>query len=238
MSQISIDNFINGIKSIIDESPSFANGKDGSDAECDGIGLVRGGLLRGGATRIKFMKDINQFVNLVALDIRPIADDVHYGDVLLKAIKIDGITDFTDISVVISNSPVNIVCMTKDGISQTSNLSEWDYTCKLPYISYGDCKNTVEFTIVQTENDSSAKMFEKASFASNVIDNIPNGAKIVVNESNNPFANVLYNGKSGYILSKFIKIVEEERYVSIDKMDRETLEKAYVILGKLLGYVK
>ena len=61
MSRISVDKFIGGLYSIYAEKPTFKNGHDSSDGSCDGIGYVRGGLFRGGATKITNMKTIVRY---------------------------------------------------------------------------------------------------------------------------------------------------------------------------------
>lgn len=257
MCKIAVDSFINGLKSIAEEKPFFIVGHDGSDGGCDEIGFIRGGLLRGGAIKIKHMKEINQFARMTAVDIRNIGDFVHKGSVLLKTRAMNDsisplpsqynyggssfngdVTNYADVAVVINEMPLEIMSMTLNGVAVNSNIQKWDYVCELPYVKYEWSKDIVNSSIIRSENGAIVKLFASTSFSSNVLCTIPDGTKIIVNKADSPWSNVSFDGKVGYVLSKFIVQVEEQSTVEVEKADREELEKAYMILGKILGYIK
>lgn len=253
MSRISVDSFIGGLALLYQEKLTFKNGHDGSDGSCDGIGFIRGGLIRGGATKIVNMKEINQFARKTALNIRKNDGYVSKGDILLKVkdmnddsmplpskYRIGGneytndTNNYVDISVVVNTNPVEIYHMMKDGIKKESNLSEWDYVCKLPYVA--ERKTEMSSAMVFTENGDSVKLYAQPSFSCNEVINLPNESIVMVSEKNDRWATVLFGDKNGYVLSKFIKPVESKG--SINGVDMKEIEKAYLILGKVLGYIK
>ena len=256
MSQISVDSFIYGTNSIAKEKPTFKVGHDGSDGSCDSLGLIRGGLLRSGATKIKFMKEPNQFARKTAVNLQK-RGFVKRGQVLLKAKDINDsatplpskyceggveftgdLTNYVDVALVIKDKPVEIMYMSKDGIVKTKDLTEWNYVCDLPYVLYGGIKKMINSAIVHSDNNSPIKMYEESSFSSKEIAVIPNDMMIILNDSNKTWANISYGDKTGYVLAKFIKVTEVESTVKVSEMDRAELEKAYAILGKVLGYIK
>ena len=253
MSRISVDKFIGGLYSIYAEKPTFKNGHDSSDGSCDGIGYVRGGLFRGGATKITNMKDINQFARKTALNLRKNDKNVKTGDVLLKTKDADddsmplpskyrfGGSEYTkdtinyvDISVVVKDNPVEILHMTREGLVKENNLSDWDYVCNLPYIE--EEEKEMSTAMVFTDNGESVKLYAHPSFSCNEVINIPNETIVMVSDKNDRWSTVLFGDKNGYVLSKFIKPIESKG--SINGVDMKEIEKAYLILGKVLGYVK
>ena len=254
MSLISIERFISGVISIVNEKPSYKVGHDGSNGCCDGMGLLRGGLLRGGATKITCMKEPNQFARRTAVNLHKLSDGFSRGDILLKTRDASdssmplpskyrrGGSDYTgddnnyvDVGVAINNS--DVLFMTKDGVVKSINKSDWDYVCEVPYVSY-EKKPLKESSFVFNANGAFVKMFAKASFACDDVIDIPNKSNVVVNEISNNWASVTYGEKSGFVLSHFVKPVKERKQVTFEQTDWVELEKAYRIIGKILGYIQ
>lgn len=251
MSQIPIGSFIGGINSIIAQKPSYKVGHDGSDNTCDGLGLIRGGLLRGGATKIKYMRDLNQFVRKVALNVQEVGSDVKVGSIVLATRSAndelmplpsrfrDGgeectgdKNNYTDIGVVIA--PSTVVRMTTDGVVKENGFNGWSFICWLPYVIDGGRKS-VDSVSVKTE--ASVKLFTEPKFASTVLEEIPQNTRLFLLEENNQWSKVSYGSKTGFVLSKFLKR-EENVGLKLGAKEMEELEKAYLILGKILGYIK
>ena len=248
MSRISVDKFIGGLYSIYAQKPIYKVGHDGSDGSCDGIGFIRGGLLRGGATKIANMKEVNQFARKTAVNIHKNDSDVKLGDVLLKVKDVDDssmplpskyrtdgseLINYVDISIVIKKNPVEIWYMTKDGIEKSNIISEWDYICSLPYLE--EEKKVMSSAVIFTESGESVKLYAKPSFACEDVISVANGTNVIITDVNNRWTTVSYGDKTMYVLSKFVKAVEKK---SINGVDMKEIEKAYMILGKVLGYIK
>lgn len=255
MSQITVDNITYGINSIVKENPIFKVGHDGSDGSCDSIGLIRGGLLRAGATKITSMKEPNQFARKIAINLNKNNGIIKRGQVLLKTKDISDetqplpfkyrnggsdyngdLTNYVDIAFVINDNPIEIVYMTNEGAIKNKNINDWDYVCDLPYVSYKRTKSAMMSAIIQ--NDTPVKLYESPSFSSTEITRIPSNTLVLVNEKGERWSRITYVDKSGYVLSKFIKEESMEVDLLISNEERIELEKAYMILGKVLGYIK
>ena len=251
MSRITVKQLIDGLYNIRIEKPTYKVGHDGSDGSCDGIGLIRGALFRGGATRIKDMKEPNQFARKTALYLRKV-DSVKDGDILLKTISADDnsmplpskyrvggidyngdLNNYVDVAIVLHSSPIEIMQMTKDGIKHTDSLDEWDYVCELPYI-LEEGEKVMSSAMISTDGKS-VKMYAKPSFSCNEFVDIPNESIILVNDRRTTWSNVSFGDKSGFVLTKFLKDIEEPKATGFTEEDRKTLEEAYAILGRLLN---
>ena len=234
MIQISIDDFISGINAISKANPEYKAFCDGSNGFCDEVGLIRGALIRGGATGIRDMKEMNQFVRNIAIDIRKLDSDLLRGDIHL--LMTNG--ECMNVGVVVSTRPLTICYMSHNGLVKDDKLSLWNCVCKIPYIKSKD-DDTVY--IVHNNDGKYIKMYSTPSFMSPLIE-IPNDSEIVVvDEVRRPWTMVKYRFTSGYVLSCYIKSIKQkkqEAVPTIDGFDRAEIEKAYVILGKLLGYIK
>lgn len=251
MNQISVINFITGVKTICSENPFFKTGHDGSDNKCDGMGLIRGGLLRGGATKIRNMKEPNQFARMVATNIRKIDLDIPVGSILLKTNNdmqlptkyriISNGSDFNnyvDVGIVILDSPLTIVHMTNQGIVKDDDVTYWDYICWLPYVVYNEKKSDALYTaIVDAYNDIS--VYSEPTFSCKTKQQIQVGSIVSVENESQGWAKISYNNMKGFVLKKFLKKTEAKKPLSsISDEDKVELEKAYAIIGRLLGYSK
>ena len=251
MSRITVKQFIHGLCLIHSDKPTYKVGHDGSDGSCDGIGLIRGALLRGGATKIKDMKEPNQFARKTAQNIRKNDGDVNLGDVLLKTKSADDssmplplkyrfggsdfnndATNYTEVGVIVRLSPLAIMEMTKEGIIKSDKLDEWDYVCSLPYVEEGE--KVMSSAIIFTDK-TSVKLYAKPSFSCDESIDIPNGSMVRVNDKRSVWSNVSFGENSGFVLTKFLKEAEESKAIEFTDEELKTLEGAYAILGKLLG---
>ena len=237
MIQISIDDFISGINSIYNEKPAYKSLCDGSNGFCDEIGFVRGALIRGGATSIKDMKEMNQFVRNVATNIHRIDGKLSRGNILLNMVSGECI----NVAVVVSVDPLKIRYYGLDGVGEADTADGWNCVCEIPYIKYND-DDTVY--IIHNDDGKVVRMYSTPSFTSPMID-IPNNSEIsIVDEIRRPWTLISFGLNSGYVLSRYIKPITQTRQPSIKPQqsisgfDRSEIEKAYVILGKLLGYIK
>ena len=255
MSLVSVDNFINGLNSICLSKPIYKAMHDGSDGSCDAIGFIRGGLLRSGATKIRNMKDINQFVRKTDLNRHAISASSKRGSIVLKVNPVDykimplpskyrqggdeyngDLNNYTDIGVVVNESPVKIMHMTHDGIVVDDSIEEWNEEGWLPYVEEGD--NPPVTTAKICSNGSNVKIYANPSFSCKDFAEVEDGTLLMVIKDCEPWMNVVCGNINGYVLKKFVNVVETSNNGGLSQKDREELEKAYVIIGKLLGYMK
>ena len=70
MKKISQDKYVEGVNSIYIEQPGYKSGKDGSNGECDCIGMGRGALKREGVGDVKGMNGTNYAARHTILDLQ------------------------------------------------------------------------------------------------------------------------------------------------------------------------
>ena len=198
------------------------------------------------------MKEINQFARKTAKDIRKNDLNVFVGDILLKTKSQDDdsmplpskyrfggsdynkdTTNYVDVAVVVKKNPVEILHMTKEGLKMEKDLSKWDYVCVLPYIEE---EKAMTSAMVFAEKEALVKLYARPSFTCEEVITVPNETKVMVGEIRGIWATVSYNEKNYYTLSKNINPVNTKK--NINGVDIKEIEKAYKILGKVLGYVK
>lgn len=224
MSQISVKNFVTGVLSVCQGKPKYKAGHDGSSFFCDEIGLIRGGLLRGGATGLKNMKSINQCVQSCLKNVRAIgaSNVLNVGDIVLKSIY--GNYRYYDIGVVVCDSPLEIMHMTKRGIRKDKRLKHWDFVGSLVYID----NDLTKIAIVKT-NERFVRAYNSPSFSCKDFVDIPNGEKVIVAQFDEPWSAINYNGRELFVFSR--SLIEENR----EEMNAiEELKQIYIALGNLL----
>lgn len=254
MSQVSVDKFVVGIKSICSEKPKFKAGHDGSTHYCDGVGLLRGGLLRSGATKVKNMKESNQCARFTLQNVHVIDAPLKNGDILLKSLDIDDsfmplpakyriggsnyngdLTNYSDIGVVTKASPLEIVHMTSKGIKKEKKIGDWEYVGWLPYVMEERRVNSMGNAIINSV-DKAVKVYAKPSFACDDYFELQNGDAITVLDKKEMWAFVQHNEEQGYVLAKFVN-EQREKKSEITLDDIKELEKAYEVIGAFLKKV-
>lgn len=223
MHTISVNQFIRGIRLIYDEKPLFEIGCDGSYGKCDNLGLIRGGLLRGGAVKVR-LKNLNQLRRSLT-DVRPInAKELKVGNVVLRGEN----GNYNAIGVVVSAFPLEIMYMTRVTVKKDSFIDSWDDMGWLSYVTPEDGKNAV----VDSGNGT-VKLFGAPNFASALMD-IPDGTEVKLYDVKDMWARVNCNCMTGFVLSKYIK----QSKPNIGDVDIEEIERAYLALGKLLERIR
>ena len=161
MKKVTVEKFIAGVGSIYEEMPSYEEGHDGSDGKCDCIGMVRGALLRAGATDVKNLRGTNQAARKAINDLRKLTSvaGLRVGSVVLKTRDADnpsmplpdryrkggsdydpdvGETNFTHIGTVTGLDPLVITHMTTPKPQKDKSLKGWSYAGELPWVNYDD----------------------------------------------------------------------------------------------------
>lgn len=104
--------------------------------------------------------------------------------------------------------------------------------------SDNDIKVVIHMTqaIVQTENGAGVNFRSKKSTVNGFLGKIPEGAEVSVLENDGTWSSITYNGKSGYVMSRFLVAVAGDTpagEIAIP-MDRSTAEALYNALGTAL----
>ena len=173
----------------------------------------------------------------------------------------DGLGDFQHIGFVASVNPLQIIhassavgCVTID-----YKIGKWAYWGKLKDVDYSgsdsgggddgkDDKDMPEekYADVYAESGNTVKMREKPSSSCNIYWEVPIGATVQVLDPGTEWSKIKYDGKTGYMMTKFLKEHDDggDKDDHLDELERayyaieeamEKMEKAYDIIGDILG---
>lgn len=241
------EQFLEKVKAIADSEPAYKLGHSGSDGFCDCVGLIIGACQRNG---IKW-PDIHgsnyaarhQTIGLT--DFSSVAE-LELGDLVYKAKKPGDSgynlpkryekdpdqLDYYHIGVVTHVKPLTITHVTTPTTKLDSKIGNWKYKGKLKLISEGDQPMNYEEATVVADEGSSVKLRSSKSTASSYT-NIPVGTVVQVEEKEEAWCKVNVNGRTGYMMTKFLKFGSEPSTDAIS-VSRAELTKIYEALGKLL----
>ena len=254
---VSLQKYLDGVEQIYKEQPVYKHGHDGSDGQCDCIGMVKGALRRAGCDP-NGLSGTNYAARYGHLNLKPLtsASQLQVGDVVLKAknpgesgydlpdaYKTGGknyngdLKDYYHIGTVTSVNPLVITHMTSPTAKKDTSLGKWNYYGQLPQVDYGEGGGgEMDKATVHSENGGSVKMRAKPSTSCATYWDIPNGTVVDLIEWGEPWANIAYGGHTGYMMSKFLvrgEIVpgdQDEPDGDTIMVSRKELEDIYKIL--------
>jgi len=255
---IQVADFIAAAEQIAAEEPAYQHGHDGHDGLCDCIGLIIGAIRRAGgqwrglhgsnyAARSEIRDKVRKIVN---------TGDLTPGEAVFKAYEpgqggynlpkrydpggesYNGdLRDYYHVGIVESVSPLRIRHMTSPRIKMDTSLGKWAWHGKLKKIEYsgGGGGGTMETVIISGGNPGAPINMRKApSTSSAIIDKIPQGSEATLIENSGTWAKLTWNGRTGYVMSTLVHTKGEPAGDTVT-VSRAELEKAYNILGNLLG---
>ena len=258
MKKISAEKFVEGVNSIYVEQPAYKLGHDGSDGECDCIGMPRGALEREGVTDVTNMRGTNQAARHTILNLQQIkkADQLRVGDVVLKVRDKDdkdmplpdryrkggadydakiGEINFTHIGTVTRVNPLEITHMTSPTAKKDTRLAGWTWFGQLPWVGEGEEEDPAEteWAIVWAENGGTVKMRAKPSTLCRLYWDVPVGSQVILLEPGGTWSRIIWAGREGYMMTKFLRAYgEEPRYrVSIRGLHKATAEEIVAKYG-------
>lgn len=241
MKTITAERFVEGVESIYVEQPSYELGHDGSDGSCDCIGMVRGGLKRGGASDIKNLNGTNQAARKAIRNLQKLSSssELIVGDVVLKTRDKDdksmplpdkyrkggadydlnvGETNFSHIGTVTGQNPLVITHMTSPTAKQDKSIKGWSYYGELPWIEQNvapepppEPEQTV--AVVFAENGKPVKMRKNPSKACDIYWKVPCGDEVLVNKWGDEWSMIEWDGMTGYMMTSFLHPVGGGLYV-------------------------
>lgn len=257
MKRVTPEKYVEGVSSIYVEQPSYQLGHDGSDGQCDCIGMVRGGLKRAGATDISGMNGTNYALRHTLLNVQKIkkADQLRVGDVVLKFRDKDdksmplpdqyrkggndysstwGEMNCTHIGTVTSVNPLRITHMTSPTAKIDTALGNWTYFGQVPWVDYGEQAEEQQpgtWVRVWAESGSTVKMRAKPSTLCRTYWDVPIGSEVILMTPGETWSEIIWAGRSGYMMSKFLRTGETLYTVTIKGKDKETAESIIAQFG-------
>lgn len=240
------------VEEIAAEGPGYQLGHDGSDHLCDCIGLIIGAIRRAGG-QWRGTHGSNYAARYEMRYLKQIAGsaDLKVGEVVFKAREpgVGGydlppkyepggacytkdLRDYYHIGVVESVYPIRIRHMTTPKPKMDTSIGKWGWHGWLKKISEGD---TVKVTYSAKVIGGSLNMRREPSTAAEKITQIPDGATVIVTEEIPEWCVVEYDGKTGYVMSKFLAEIKKEADGETITISKEQLEKIYDEIGDWLG---
>lgn len=262
MQTVSVEKYIEGVNSIYIEQPTYALGHDGSDGQCDCIGMCRGGLKRAGATDIKNMGGTNNAARNAIKNLAQIKSEkqLRLGDVVLKTRDKDdsnmplpdnyrkgssgynanvGETNFVHIGTVTQINPLRITHMTSPTAMIDTKLGKWSWYGQLPWVDYNaEHENGSDplFSTVYAESGKTVKMRQKPSTLCRLYWDVPIGSEVVDLGSDGTWSEIVWNGRTGYMMTKYLIHSNSATYIVV--IPNLTSEQADEIVAKYAGAYK
>lgn len=219
MSDIPASTFLSNVLEIAGESPSYKLGHDGSDDQCDCIGLIIGAIRRSGGKWTGIHgSNYSARYEMASLTSISSAGDLSVGDVVYK-VRAPGESgyslpsrysssadrlDYYHVGVVTSVSPLVITHCTGPGIVRDSKLGKWSRHGRLKKIDYeSEVKTEMEITAKVTAQSGSTVRLRKTA-GGTVLKKVPVGDTVSVIERGETWSYVSYGSIKGYMQSEFL----------------------------------
>lgn len=248
---MTVNDFVSKVLEIAAARPVYHLGDDGSNGQCDCVGLVIGAIRRNG---IKYTEihGSNWFARHHTKGLMRVtaAEDLSPGDLVYKA-KPPGVSgydlpsryakdpekyDYYHIGVVTSVDPLAITHCTSsssaNGIVEDQKLGNWTHKGQLDLITYAEEDTPVTTTAkVTAANGKPVNMRKKPSTTSNLVDRVDVGKTVKVISSNDAWSQIEYNGLRGYMMTKFLEMEQQSEPTGIEQRIAE-LTKAVADLQR------
>lgn len=251
MAQITVGQFLNGIEMNVARVHKYRLGGDGSDGECDCIGLLIGALklmgLKWPWTHGSNYAARNQINDLHYVSS---ANQLEPGMVVFKArepgepgyslpdkYKHDpDQKDYYHVGVVTQVNPLRITHCTSvaGGIKVDTSLGQWHYAGYLKQVNYSGGDQPVDplyQATVVADSGKTVRMRRTPAANGAIVKNIPIGSVVDVLDELDEWAKVSYDGLDGYMMRKFLSKVKSD---DDDCTDDDLSAKITKIYGLLL----
>lgn len=225
---MNLKDFLVQVKAIAAESPVYKLGEDGSNGQCDCVGLIIGAIRRCGV-RYTEIHGSNWFARHYTRSLMRVtdADDLSPGDIVYKArtpgaagydlpsryAKDPDKYDYYHVGVVTGVNPMEITHCTSgggvDGITTDGKLGGWTHKGQLTLIDQiteEDAPMAGTTGIVTAANGKPVNMRKGPSTTTALVDRVPVGAQVTVNSYNDSWAQIAYRGATGYMMTKYLEI--------------------------------
>lgn len=252
---IALQAFLNAVRENVNRITHYEKGGDGSGGGCDCIGLIIGAVkLAGGkwpGTHGSNWAARNAMDGLS--HISPTAD-MFAGQIVFKA-KSPGEEgydlpaayddspdrlDYYHVGVVTGIDPLCITHCTSvpGGIQVDDRLGQWQYGGKLKYVDYEAEDRPLYLASVTAPSGKTVNLRTGPSTGNKIIAQVPIGETVEVYDVLDGWSQVNWNGKSGYMMSKFLEMQEESLVPNVKKeleSVRDCLKEALNAVERLLN---
>ena len=248
-----VQNFIARVEEIAAEEPGYELGHSGDDHLCDCIGLVIGALRRCGV-RWSGIHGTNYAARSEMETLAPVTKsaDLIPGELVFKArgqgnprydlperyrkggsAYTGDLLDYYHVGVVVSNNPLRIRHMTTPKPKMDTSIGKWTYHgwCKKVSANGGATMETYQAKVI----GGNLNFRKGPSTDAERIAQIPDGSTVTVGEVLGDWAWISFNGRSGYVLAKFLAKIEQSADGETITVSRKQLEAIYDQLGDILG---
>lgn len=216
--------YVQRVREIAQESPSYRSGGDGSDGTCDCVGLGIGALRRGGVA-YNSLHGTNWAARHEAVNLRRItsADALRVGDNVLKAYEPGELgyalpdrykndadqRDYYHMGVVVSVSPLVILHCTTPTVKTDKALGKWKYAFCWKQLTDDEEQPMSEIykAVVTTKRDP---LTLRNAPDGDRIGKLPRGAVVSVMAESEGWAYVSYGDTSGYCAAGYLTRCEQE----------------------------
>lgn len=228
MQKITPDKYCECIESIYIEQPDYHEGHDGSDGQCDCIGMCRGALIRAGVDGVKNMNGTNQAGRKTIRNLQKLKStgQLRKGDVVLKVRDKDdpsmklpdryrkgnadydasiGEINFTHIGTVTNADSLEITHMTSPKPKKDYKIGNWSYFGQLPWVSdEAEPDPEVMKALVVADSGKTVKMRARPSSLCRLYWDVPIGSEVILMKNEGTWSEIIWENRTGYMQSKFL----------------------------------
>lgn len=253
--------FVERVKEIADTNPTYRTRGDGSDGTCDCIGLIMCAL--GGKFDMHSTNYFARYELAIEPQPITDEEALQLGDLVFKArnannpmydlherykpggryYKNGDLLDYYHVGVVTSTEPLVITHCTEtgliNGIARDYTLDGWTHVGTVDDMEYEDQWGDApapdhDIAIVYSEDGNPVRMRKAPTTASETLIKVPKGAQVEVVETADGWSTILWNGKRGYMMSEFLRVIG----MVPDKDDTSFESKVLAKLDEILLLLK
>lgn len=234
---ITTTDFLREVAAIAQSNPTYRTGGRGADGTCDCVGLIMGAMYANGHAKYP-MHSTNYFARYETDGLVELDSDTtpNLGAVVYKARQDTGqlndrykaggryytgdVLDYYHMGVVTNIDPLEITHCTEsnsvNGIAYDVSLRGWTHAGWVKGVTtsedgYEEGETSMSYkAMVFAAEGRTVNLRKRPNSSGDLLDRVPIGAEVTVNESAQGWAQVSWNGKTGYMMDKFLTEVAEE----------------------------
>ena len=238
--------FLQGVRDNAARIHAYELGHDGSDGKSDCIGLIIGALAlagfkwpgvhgsnwaaRNAMNTLEYIEmPVDCFLGEIVYKAKMPGDD---GYKLPDRYKDSGdLRDYYHVGVVTSVQPLCITHCTSaaGGIKRDTTLGAWRWGGKLRYVDYaeqeGPDMETPYTAIVTADSGGTVNLRAKPDMKSTIIARVAIGEAVTVLDELGEWDKVIYHGKTGYMMAKYLRPVNADEDEDQDGGDTVTVNR-------------
>lgn len=263
---ITSTDFVRQVKAVAATNPTYRTGGRGVDGTCDCIGLIMGAMYRLGASKYP-MHSTNYFARYETEDKPTLKGEwqIQPGMLVYKAREDTGqlndrykpggryytgdTLDYYHVGVVTSIDPLEITHCTQtnniNGIAKDATIRGWTHCGRVKGVTQteeGESDMATYKAWVYAPSGTTVNLRERPNSSGKLLERVPIGTRVTVNESAQGWAQVSVNGKTGYMMAQFLQYDPESGSAEHEEEPKEDgyeaimarLDEIVGILNKML----